>query len=114
MKQQLNEIKRMQRIAGLITESEYQKSQLNKNITSENKNDYSKALDLIGDELKKVQGNEELMDNSSDMHDMIDSLMSYVRKGKIDKKEVEDAWNEYNSENGDYKPLAKLILKSML
>lgn len=107
MKQQLNEVKRMQQLAGLTTKSRYQELQLNEDT-------HSKALALISNELKRVQGNEELMDNSVDMHDMIDSLMSYVKAGKIDKKEVEDAWNQYNSENGDYKPLAKLILKAIL
>ena len=45
MKQQLNEIKRMQRIAGLITESEYQESLTNE--ISGSDEDYDNFMDTI-------------------------------------------------------------------
>jgi hypothetical protein len=75
------------------------------------------ALNTIGNALKSVQGSEEKMNNSRDMHQMVDTLTSYVKKGKIDKKEMMDAWDEFNKKNmdgyGDHKPLANLIFRAI-
>jgi len=46
MKQQINEIKRMQRIAGLITESEYQESLLNENDYDDMEDDDDDDFDI--------------------------------------------------------------------
>ena len=79
----------------------------------------AEALDTIGDVLKKVQGSEKKMNNSREMNQMVDVLTGYVKKGKIDKKEMKDAWDEYNKKNwlgfsnGDHKPLANLIFRAI-
>ena len=77
------------------------------------------ALNTIGNALKSVQGSEKKMNNSREMHQMVDTLTSYAKKGKIDKKEMMDAWDEFNKKNmfgfsnGDHKPLANLIFRAM-
>lgn len=57
MKKQINEIKRMQQLAGLITESEYQKSLIKESaimtIRVALDNDYKKELELVS-QLEKV------------------------------------------------------------
>jgi len=71
MKQQLNEIKRMQRIAGLITESEYQKSLMNEALTA--------------DELYKEFEEEDLLNDRRE-YDVEDLMLAYPG---LSKKEAE-------------------------
>jgi len=71
MKQNINEIKRMQRIAGLITESEYQKSLMNEALTA--------------DELYKEFEEEDLLNDRRE-YDVEDLMLAYPG---LSKKEAE-------------------------
>jgi len=74
MKQQLNEIKRMQRIAGLITESEYQKSLMNEALTA--------------DELYKEFEEEDLLNDRRE-YDVEDLMSAYPGLSKKEAEKLE-------------------------
>lgn len=78
MKKQINEIKRMQLIAGLITESEYKKSLMNEN-------------NNISDEMKKAFGDQ----SYNAMNPSAPDWRDYEGYESL----LEDYFNEYNIDN---------------
>jgi len=74
MKQNINEIKRMQRIAGLITESEYQKSLMNEALTA--------------DELYKEFEEEDLLNDRRE-YDVEDLMLAYPGLSKKEAEKLE-------------------------
>jgi hypothetical protein len=82
MKNQINEIKKMQRIAGLITESEYQKS-----IETEAKADWGKVDSILGGTYKKPE--EKKDPEIQKIADILDTLVSKP----FDYEKLEDVLN---------------------
>ena len=97
MKKPINEIKKMQRLAGLITESEYQKSLIKESSTLTIRvaldDDYKKELELVN-QLEKVIDIDEI--GSAQDGDMRE--ISYEVNGVINnqvKKQVQNIINAF-------------------
>jgi hypothetical protein len=92
MKKQLNEIKRMQQLAGLITESEYQKPLMNENlpidgelIGDEFHVDFDDIGNLWSDEFIKKHGHEpdDLNDEDNDNFGIVQDEVVNDLKSKL-------------------------------
>ena len=94
MKQQINEIKKMQRLAGLITESEYQESLVNEASSDEVplSDRVKKFIDKAVASAKKDGEFENLMDAEWFDNELVDELIDLFPNKDYDRasKEVMD------------------------